>query len=116
MPALLSWQTGTASPTPPGADAYGSTSTNITHTYTLKNTGDSTSSAITISVTGSSPGAWITGTDTCTNTTLAPNATCTVQETFLGQFLTTGTSYSATLNATVTTGGTATNTMSGSVP
>ena len=114
MPALITWQTGASSPTPPGADAYGSTSTNITHTYTLKNTGDVTSSAITIAVTGTSPGAWITGTNTCT--TLAANATCTVQETFLGQWLTTGNSYSAILNATATTGGTSTNTMSGSVP
>jgi hypothetical protein len=38
-----------------------------------------------------------------------------VQLTFLGAFLSTG-SYSAILNATATSGGTATNSVSGSVP
>ncbi|MBC7540672.1 MAG: IPT/TIG domain-containing protein, partial [Bacteriovorax sp.] len=113
--ADLKWQIGATSPTPPNPDPFGTTSTNVTHTYTLKNTGDVASSTITLSKTGSDSAAWLFGTDTCTSTTLAAGATCTVQVTFLGQFLATG-SYSAILNAVATSGGTTTNNMNGSVP
>ena len=112
--ADLKWQTGATSPNPPNPDAYGSTVTNITHTYTLRNYGDLTSSTITISKTGTAPAGWMFGTDNCTGNTLASLATCTVQLTFLGQFLPSG-SYSASLEATATTGGTTTNVMSASV-
>jgi hypothetical protein len=113
--ADLKWQIGIASPNPPNPDSYGTTSTNVTHTYTLKNTGDLTTTAITISKTGAAPAAWQYGTDSCQGATLAAGASCTVQVTFLGQFLSLG-SYSATLEATAATGGTTTNAMSGSVP
>jgi hypothetical protein len=114
--AILQWQTGSVSPTPPNPDSYGITSTNVTHTYTLSNIGDATTTAISISKTGGSPAAWIFGTDNCSATTLAAGASCTVQMTFLGQYLTSGATYSTTLNATATTGGTTTNTATGSVP
>jgi hypothetical protein len=114
--ADLKWQVGVASPTPANPDSYGVTSTNVTHTYTLKNTGDIATTTITLSKTGSSPAAWLFGTDTCSGTTLASNATCTIQVTFLGQFLTHATTYAAVLNGLAITGGTATNNMNGSTP
>jgi hypothetical protein len=116
--ADLKWQVGGASPTPPNPDPYGSTNTNVTHTFTLKNIGDTISTTITVSVTGASPGAWLIGTDTCSGpgNELAPGASCTVQLTFLGQFLPATTSYTAILNATAASGGTTTNNLSGSVP
>jgi hypothetical protein len=80
----------------------------------LRNYGDLTSSTITISKSGAAPAGWMFGTDNCTGNTLASLATCTVQLTFLGQFLPSG-SYSASLEATATTGGTTTNVMSASV-
>jgi hypothetical protein len=113
--AVLAWQVGATSPNPPNPDSYGTTAVNVTHTYTLKNTGDTVTTAITISKLGGSPGAWLFGTDNCTGFTLASNATCTIQVTFLGQFLSTG-PYTTTLNATAATGGTSTNTMTGSEP
>ncbi|MGE3610425.1 MAG: IPT/TIG domain-containing protein [Bacteriovoracaceae bacterium] len=116
LPATLSFQTGTSSPNPPDPDDYGSTIINITHTFTLINSGDSGSTtAITVSLTGTDVASWLIGTDNCTGNTLAPGASCTVQVTFLGAFLTTG-SYSATLEATAATGGTDTNSLTGSVP
>jgi hypothetical protein len=112
---VLAFQIGVASPNPPSPDSYGSTSTNITHTFTVINSGEGISSAITIALSGTDPAAFLIGTDNCTGFTLAPSATCTVQLTFLGAFLSTG-SYSAVLNASATSGGAATNSVSGSVP
>jgi hypothetical protein len=112
---ILAFQVGTSSPTPPNPDNYGSTTTNITHTFTLKNTGEGTSSTISTSLSGTNPAAFFFGTDNCSGNTLAPGASCTIQLTFLGAFMTSG-SYSATLNATATSGGTSTNNVSGSVP
>jgi hypothetical protein len=113
--AVLDWQTGASSPNPPDPDNYGSTNTNVTHTFTLENTGNDTSSSITISFSGTNPGAWLIGTDNCTGTTLAAAGTCTVQATFLGAFLGTG-SYSANIVGTATSGGSTTNALLGAVP
>ena len=110
--ALLAFQVGSASPTPPNPDSYGSTNTNITHTFTLKNTGAANTTAVSVFLSGTSPAAWIIATDNCTSTILAQNDTCTIQLTFIGAFLGTG-SYSAILNATATTGGSVTNTVTG---
>jgi IPT/TIG domain len=111
--ADLEFIVGSTSPTPPNPDNWGSTTTNITHTFTLKNIGDAATSAITVSLTGTNASAWVIGTNSCS--TLAPNASCTVQLTFLGGFLGTG-SYVATLEATATSGGTTTNSLQGSRP
>lgn len=114
--SLLEWQVGSASPNPPNPDSYGSTTVNVTHTYTLKNIGDVTTTAVSVSLVGGNSTAWMVGSDNCSGFTLAPAATCTVQETFMaGVPLPTGT-YSTTLRATATTGGTTNNTMNGSVP
>jgi len=97
----LEWQVGATSPNPPNPDTYGPTSTNVTHTYTLKNVGSTTSAVITVSISGSGflksdPGSG----DDCTTQTLAPGSECTVNVTFLGSFLPAASSFSATLNAT----------------
>lgn len=113
--AQLQWQVGSVSPNPPDPDSYGTTAVNVTHTYTLRNVGDVTSGAVSISITGTNPTAFFKGTDTCNGNTLNPGSTCTVQITFLGGGLPTG-SYSAILNATATPGTSDTNSMSGSVP
>tara|TARA_R110002072_G_scaffold276051_1_gene437383 strand:- start:111990 stop:116984 length:4995 start_codon:yes stop_codon:yes gene_type:complete len=113
--ANLSWQVGGASPTPPNPDNYGSLSTNVTHTFTLENNGAVTSGTISTYMDGSAPAAWLVGTDNCNGTTLAPAATCTVQLTFLGAFLGSG-SYSANINANATASGTAVNAVQATVP
>ena len=110
--ALLAFQVGTASPTPPNPDSYGSTNTNITHTFTLKNTGAASTTAVSVFLSGTGTAAWIMGTDTCTGAILAQNDTCTIQLTFIGALLGTG-SYSAILNATAATGGSVTNSVTG---
>jgi hypothetical protein len=111
----LSFVTGTSSPTPPNPDAYGTTTTNITHTFTVKNIGEGTTSSISVNLIGTDAAAWILGTDNCTGQTLAVNATCTIQATFLGSFLTPK-AYSATLQVGATSGGTVTNSISGIRP
>lgn len=113
--AVLKWQVGSASPTPPDPADYGSTTTNITYTFTLRNTGDQPTSSVNVFRSGTNSGAWAIGTDNCSSATLNPGDTCTVQLTFLGAFLSTG-SYSAVLNATATSGGSTTNNLSGTVP
>jgi hypothetical protein len=112
---VLDFQLGATSPNPPDPDNYGSTITNITHTFTLKNTGDLISSVITMSISGADPAAWILGTDNCTGSTLAYGSSCTVQLIFAGASLSTGT-YSAILNADSVTGQADTNAVSGDVP
>jgi hypothetical protein len=113
--ALIEFQVGAVSPNPPNPDTYGSTTTNITHTFTVRNTGESVSTALSVFLSGASPAAYSLGTDTCNGNTLAVGATCTIQLTFLGGFMGTGT-YNAVLNTTATSGGTTTNVVTGSVP
>jgi hypothetical protein len=110
--AVLAFQVGTASPTPPNPDSYGSTNTNITHTFTVENTGVANTSSVSVFLSGTSPAVWIIGTDTCTGAFLAQNDTCTIQLTFIGALIGNG-SYSAILNATATSGGSVTNSVSG---
>lgn len=81
---------------------FGSTTTNITQTFTLTNNGAIASSAVAISLTGS---GWLIGTDTCNGTVIPKTQTCTVQLTFLGALLSTG-SYTSLLKASATSGGT----------
>lgn len=110
---ILGFHVGTISPTPPNPDDYGTTSTNVTHTFTLRNTGDAPTTAITVSLGGANPDGFMIGTNNCT--TLAGGASCTVQVHFLGAFSASG-SYTATLQATATSGGTVTNTIQGTIP
>ncbi|MBI2605031.1 MAG: hypothetical protein HYW49_03015 [Deltaproteobacteria bacterium] len=127
--AVLSFIAGSTSPTPPNPDPFGTQSTNVgPHTYTLKNTGSgSTSTAITLSLIGSSSPWRITGgaclsnpsppppaTTITTDKTLALNATCTVEVTFLAATHIEG-SYPAALRASAASGGTATHNMTGTV-
>jgi hypothetical protein len=112
---ILGFVVGSSSPNPPNPDSFGSTTTNVTHTYTVKNTGEGPTTAMTVSIGGTNPGAFLKGTDNCDGMILGIGSSCTIQMTFLGGFLTTG-SYSATLQVTATSGGTTTNTLQGSVP
>ena len=75
-----------------GTYSYGSTNTNITHTFILLNIGDQTSGALSsgsFTITGVNPAAYFFGTNTCAGLALPGNSSlsCTVQITFLGQFL-----------------------------
>lgn len=112
---IVEFQVGVASPNPPKPDSYGSTITNVTHTFTLVNTGEEVSTPITMAVTGVDASKFLIGTDNCTGNTLAIGATCTVQLTFLGATLGTG-SYIADFSSSATSGGSDTNPVSGSVP
>ncbi len=112
--AKLDFLVGATSPTPPNPDAYGSTNVNMTHTFTVQNTGDLATSVITMTTGGTHPTVFFIGTDTCTGSALAPAASCTVQLTFLAAFFGTA-SYNATIEASAATGGTATNDVNGTV-
>lgn len=112
VPAQLQWQVGSASPTPPNPDNYGSTNSNVMHTYTLKNVGTGTSSSVVAFLDGTNPDKW-TASTTC-GPPLAPNATCTFDATFLaGNNNQTAGSYTALVRATATNGGQATQTING---
>ncbi|MCC6807125.1 MAG: choice-of-anchor D domain-containing protein [Deltaproteobacteria bacterium] len=106
----LSFMPGGAYPNDP--DAFGSQSADVTHTYLLKNVGTAPSSAITVSLAGTNAGEWQLGSDLCSTATLAAGATCTVQATFRGASGPTG-AFTATLQASATSGGTATNALTG---
>lgn len=112
---VIEFVVGSMSPTPPNPDSYGTTSTNVSHIFTVKNKGDATSGTLTMSLSGTDASAWVIGIDDCTGNTLVANASCAVQVTFQGGFLSSG-SYSATLNVTASPGGSSTNSLEGSVP
>lgn len=112
---VVEFVVGSMSPTPPNPDSYGTTSTNVSHIYTVKNKGDATSGTLTMSLTGADASAWVIGVDECSGNTLVANASCAVQVTFRGGFLSSG-NYSATLNVSSTPGGSSTNSLEGSVP
>lgn len=112
---VIEFLVGTVSPTPPNPDSYGTTSANVSHIFTVKNKGDATSGTLTVSLSGADASAWVIGIDDCTGNTLVANASCAVQVTFRGGFLSSG-SYSATLNVTATPGGSSTNSIEGTVP
>jgi hypothetical protein len=114
-PASIGFVVGTSSPTPPNPDDYGTTTTNITHTFTVRNNGASPTTNLTMSLGGANPVAWVIQTDTCTGFALAAGGTCTVQVTFIGAFLSSGV-YNATVVATAATGGTVTNAIQGRRP
>ncbi|MCF8058377.1 MAG: IPT/TIG domain-containing protein [Bacteriovoracaceae bacterium] len=116
----LEFQIGTLSPNPPNPADYdaapnSSSAVNRSLTYTLKNVGSATTSTITISRSGANTAAYFINSDTCTGTTLAANAECTVDVIFLGAIMAASTTYTATLNATDGTT-TSTNNMTGSTP
>jgi hypothetical protein len=94
--ADLAFLTGTTSPTPPNPDSYGSTTTNVTHTFTLINNGNVDSTGITLAIGGTNASAFSLN-NTC-SATLMPGSTCTFQVTFLGGTLAAGT-YNAVINA-----------------
>lgn len=110
-PAQLAFVTGGASPTPPNPDSYGTTQTFANHTYTVRNIGGATTSAITVSLVGADGIMW-TPSGTCSGNSLAPGATCTIGLFFNPKQtgMTSG-AHSATLQAQAATGGTATNTL-----
>lgn len=114
--ARLEWQVGSASPNPPNPDSFGTTSTNVSHTYTLRNVGTVTSGTITTSIVGAQASSFTRNpVDNCNTTTLAPGAQCTVDVTFLGGIVASGT-HSATLRATAPSSGTTDNTIEGTRP
>lgn len=102
----IEWQVGGSSPNPPNPATYSSTAvaTNQSQTFTLRNVGAVTSGSLTISITGLNSGAFFVNSDTCTGNTLppytGPSDECTVDVIFLGEVVTDGVAYSATLNAT----------------
>ncbi len=116
--AELEWQVGVASPNPANPDNYGgAVSTNISHTYTLKNVGNIITTTITVSASGDT-GAWFMSADTCSGVgnELPSMTECTVTMVFLGATNPAGTVFNADLNATATTGGTAVNAMTATTP
>jgi len=69
----------------PSSQDFGSATTGTTvpvKTFTVTNTGMSTTAAITMSVTGSAAPDFVISQDTCTGKTLAGSATCTLAVTF----------------------------------
>ena len=108
--AVLAWNPGT------NYD-YGLQNVDVTQTFTLQNTGGATSTAITLSLTGGSPGIWeILGTGTCVSgmTNLAASGSCTVIVRFLAAASAKG-SYTTNLRASAATGGTDDNGLQGIV-
>jgi hypothetical protein len=116
--AILEWQVGAISPNPPNPDNYGTTAVNVSHTYTLENVGDLTTSTITVQIAGADPAAFFILTDNCSGAgnELAPAAQCTVTISFLGAFNPAATTFNAILRASATTGGTSDNDMTGTTP
>ncbi|MBL7664725.1 MAG: IPT/TIG domain-containing protein [Bacteriovoracaceae bacterium] len=116
--AILEWQVGGASPNPPNPDNYGTTAANVSHTYTLRNIGDATTSTISVYLTGAEPAAWFINTDNCSGAgnELPSMSSCTVTIIFLGAFLAPASPFSATLRAEAVTGGTSDNDVQGATP
>ena len=110
--ALLAFDVGTDSPTPPNPADYGSVSVNTSLTFTVENIGTSSSTAISTAVTGTNAGAFIIQTDTCNNSTLTVGSSCTIQVVFLASFLSAGT-YTATLEANSSNSPSTTNDLEG---
>ena len=113
--AILTWQVGAADPNPPNPADWGNAGANTTWTFTLENTGNSASSNVTLSITGTDATNWSIGSGDCSGQALAVNATCTVQIHYLWDYAGSG-SHSATLNASATSGGTTTNSLEGTKP
>lgn len=114
--AVLEWQVGAASPNPPNPDSFGSTVTNVSHTYTLRNVGTTVSGTIVTSIEGAQASSFTRfPADNCNGITLAAGASCTMDVTFLGGFVSSG-SYTATLRATATASGTTDNVIQGTRP
>lgn len=112
---ILEFVVGSASPTPPNPDNFGTTSVNIGHTFTIRNRGESTSSAISVTMEGENPGAFLLDAVNCEGQTLDPGETCTVQVTFIPGLRPSGV-YKATLTATAASGGTITNEVEATKP
>lgn len=118
---VLSFNVGGANPANPAL--FGNpVSSNQTLTFIVRNLNGQTSSAITTSITGANAAAYCKGascapviTDTCNGMTITYLQTCTIQVTFLAGTLFAGTYNTATLNAAAVTGGTAQNTLNGTV-
>ena len=99
--ATLQFVVGASSPNPPNPDNFGTTNVTIAHTYTLKNVGGLTTTAVTMSITGANAANFSLAADNCSGFTLAPNATCTMQVDFnAGTAGTAAAAYTATLQAT----------------
>lgn len=112
--AVLTWQTNPTAPTANPED-YGLKDVNESRTFTLENTGSADSSPITINITGANSSFWIIGSNTCNGAVLAPAQTCTVDAIYMG-FLAPSGSWSASLDAEATSGGSASNGLLGQSP
>jgi hypothetical protein len=99
----------------PETQSFGSQpdgTTGATFAFTVTNTGQSTSSTIAVTKTGTNQADFVIGTNTCQGATLLPNGTCTINVTFMPPSMSLG-ARSATLQVTATQGGTDTSTMTG---
>jgi len=101
---------------PPNPDSYGSTTTNVTRQYTVKNNSDGPSSTISITNSQSYANAWSLGTEptACAGKTLIAQATCTITLTFNAASLP-ATNYTASYTFSATNGGSRTVNVSGTV-
>jgi len=102
--------------TPANPDNFGTTNVNVTKQYTLYNNSAGTSTAISVSKTGTNPSAWTLGTEAtaCHGKTLTAGASCTITLTFTASSLTNG-SYSSTISYSASTGGSGSVNVSGTV-
>jgi hypothetical protein len=93
---------------PPEPEPYGSSYSNITRQYMVKNNSDGPSSAITIDNSQSYANAWTLGTETtaCQGKSLVSQGTCTITLTFNASTLPVG-SYDAKIGFSATNGGSA---------
>ncbi len=101
----ISWDT--RSPNPPNPDNFGSPNTNVIHRYVLRNPGNQATPPITIGIGGTHPTAFniISGLNTCSGASIAPNSQCNVSVAYLGATNPPGT-YTGRLTASVArTGG-----------
>jgi hypothetical protein len=116
-PALLQFQVGTASPTPPNPDDYGTQADSATHQYTLKNIGGSKTSAIMLGISGNQAWEIIYRSGDCEHgvTQLPPGESCNVTVMFNAGKQNPGDYYTATLAASATAGGSTTNDIKGKI-
>jgi hypothetical protein len=116
-PAILEFEVGTGSPTPPNPDDYGTQGDMATHHYTLKNVGGSETSAITLAITGNLAWEVVYEQGDCEQgvTRLSPGDSCVVTVIFHAGTQSPGDFYNATLTASATAGGKTTNGLKGKI-
>ncbi len=113
IPAVLQFQVGSASPTPPNPASYGTTNGTTALVFTLKNVGLGTSSPINTFLLGAT-NIYALAADNCDGQSLGPSQACTLEVDFLaGQPNQMAGTWNASVNASATNGGTTTNNLSG---